>query len=63
LYCGTNGLLRNTPLEKVHEFETEFLRTLEMQYQSEVLDVLKKGIINDDVTDIIKKVAANIVLQ
>ncbi|GAB6011551.1 F0F1 ATP synthase subunit alpha [Viscerimonas tarda] len=63
LYCGTNGLLRNTPLEKVHEFETEFLRTLEMQYQSEVLDVLKKGVINDDVTDIIKKVAANIVLQ
>jgi F-type H+-transporting ATPase subunit alpha len=62
LYCGTNGLLRNIPLEKVHEFETEFLRTLEMQHQSDVLDVLKKGVINDDVMNIIKKVATEIVL-
>ena len=57
LYCGTNGLLRNVPADKVHEFETQFLRTLEMQYQAEVLDVLKKGIINSDVEEIIKKVA------
>lgn len=57
LYCGTNGLLRNVPTDKVHEFETEFLRTLEMQYQAEVLDLLKKGIINSDIEEIIKKVA------
>ncbi|GAB6008975.1 F0F1 ATP synthase subunit alpha [Dysgonomonas reticulitermitis] len=57
LYCGTNGLLRNVPVDKVHEFETQFLRTLEMQHQAEVLDVLKKGIINPDVENIIKKVA------
>ena len=63
LYCGTNGLLRDIPQEKVHEFETEFLRILEMQHQADVLDVLKKGIINDDVTDMIRKVAAGIVLQ
>ncbi len=63
LYCGTNGLLRNIPLDKVHEFETEFLRTLEMQHQKDVLDVLKSGIINDQVTDVLKKVAANIALQ
>lgn len=57
LYCGTNGLLRNVPVDKVHEFETQFLRTLEMQHQAGVLDVLKKGIINSDVEEIIKKVA------
>ncbi len=57
LYCGTNGLLRNVPVDKVHEFETQFLRTLEMQHQAEVFDVLKKGIINSDVENIIKKVA------
>ncbi|MDR1809707.1 MAG: F0F1 ATP synthase subunit alpha [Prevotella sp.] len=62
LYCGTNGLLRNIPLDKVHEFETELLRTLDMRHQADVLDVLKKGIINDEVTGIIKKVAAEIVL-
>lgn len=41
LYCGTKGLLRNVPMDKVHEFETEFLRSLEMNYQADVLDKLK----------------------
>lgn len=57
LYCGTNGLLRQVPKDKVHSFEAEFLRTLEMQHQSDVLDILKKGVINSDVEAIIKKVA------
>lgn len=57
LYCGTNGLLRNVPLDHVHEFESDFLQILESQYKDTVLDVLKKGTINDDVTNIIKKVA------
>ncbi len=63
LYCGTNGLLRNVPFDKVHNFETEFLRTLEMQYQAEVLDVLKKGVINEDVENILKKVAKDTASQ
>ncbi|MFT3992974.1 MAG: F0F1 ATP synthase subunit alpha [Dysgonomonas sp.] len=63
LYCGTNGLLRLVPTEKVHEFETEFLRTLEMQYQATVLDVLKGGKINDEVEGIIKKVAKDVASQ
>ncbi|MBK5721796.1 F0F1 ATP synthase subunit alpha [Dysgonomonas sp. Marseille-P4677] len=63
LYCGTNGLLRHVPTDKVHNFETEFLRTLEMQYQAEVLDVLKKGVINEDVENIIKKVAIDTASQ
>jgi len=63
LYCGTNGLLRNVPTDKIHEFETEFLRTLEMQHQADVLDVLKSGVINDSVTDIIKSVAASVSSQ
>ncbi len=63
LYCGTNGLLRQVPEDKIHEFETEFLRTLEMQYQADVLDVLKKGVINEDVEAKIRKVAAYIASQ
>lgn len=57
LYCGTNGLLKNVPLDKIHEFETEFLKVLEMQYNDTVLAVLKQGKIDDSVTSIIKKVA------
>ncbi len=60
LYCGTNGLLRDVPVEKVHEFETEFLRTLEMQHQADVLDQLKKGIINEGIENIIRQVAKDI---
>lgn len=63
LYCGTNGLLRQVPTDKIHDFETEFMRTLEMQYQAEVLDVLRKGVINEDVEKIIRKVAADIAGQ
>lgn len=57
LYCGTNGLLKNVPLDKIHEFEHDFLKVLELQYKETILDVLKKGVINDDITATIKKVA------
>jgi len=33
---------------------------LELSYQADVLDVLKKGIINDEVTAIIEKVAGEV---
>lgn len=60
LYCGTNGLLKNVPINQVHEFESDFLQILETQYNDTVLDQLKKGIINDDVTNILRKVAEEI---
>ena len=37
LYCGTKGLLRDVPLKRVREFETEFLNLLDSQHK----DVLK----------------------
>jgi len=60
LYCGTNGLLSSVPITKVQEFQKEFLMVLEMSHQANVLDVIKKGTINDDVTAIITKVAAEV---
>ena len=60
LYCGTNGLLKNVPINQVHEFESDFLQILETQYNDSVLDQLRKGIINDDVTNILRKVAEEI---
>lgn len=63
LYCGTNGLLKDVPLEHVHSFETELLRALEMQHQADVLDVLKSGKISDEVTSTIREVALGIASQ
>lgn len=60
LYCGTNGLLKNVPINQVHEFESDFLQILETQYNDSVLAQLRKGIINDDVTNILRKVAEEI---
>jgi F-type H+-transporting ATPase subunit alpha len=60
LYCGTHGLLANVPLTKVQEFQKEFLMVLELSHQADVLDVLKKGILNDEVSAIIEKVAGEV---
>ena len=60
-YCGTHGLLAKVPFDKVPEFEKEFLSLLELSYKKETLDVLKSGIINEEVTAILDKVAETIV--
>lgn len=49
LYCGVNGLLRNVPIDKVHDFERSFLDTLSINHQADVLDVLRTGVIDDNV--------------
>ncbi len=60
IYAGTNNLLRKVPLDKVKEFEKEYLDFLEMKHKEDVLDVLAKGVINDDVMSILKKTALEI---
>ena len=60
LYCGTNGLLKDVPLYKVHDFEKLFLESLATSHQRDVLDVLKNGTINDDVCLILKETAEKI---
>ena len=63
LYCGTHGLLKNIPLEKVSEFEQNFLKSLELNHQADVLDVLKSGVINDQVSKLIEETAAMVAKQ
>ena len=49
IYCGVNGLLENVPLDKVAEFEKLFVQYLNAKHQTDVLDVLKSGKIDDTV--------------
>ncbi len=49
LYCGTKGLLQDIPVEKVRDFEKEFIETLEKENPG-ILNQLSKGEINDQVT-------------
>jgi F-type H+-transporting ATPase subunit alpha len=60
LYCGTHGLMKEIPLEKVPEFEKEFLSRFELSHR-DVLNHLKEGDINDETAKIIETVAGDIV--
>jgi F-type H+-transporting ATPase subunit alpha len=57
IYCGVKELLRPVPIEKVKEFEVDFLETMEMSHR-QVLDKLKEGNLNPEMEDTIRKVAA-----
>ena len=59
IYCGVKELLRDVPVEKVKAFERDFLELMEMQYRS-VLDQLREGILTDNETQVLEKVAAEV---
>ena len=63
LYIGTNGLLRDIPVEKVSEFEMKFLDLLRTRHKEDVLQPLSEGKIDDDITKIIKDTAAAIKVE
>jgi len=63
LYCGTQGLLGEVPLSKVKEFEANLLTILETSHKNDVLDVLKTGIIDEKVTNIIENVASAVATE
>ena len=62
LYCGTHGLLRDVPLDKVQDFQEHFLQVMRTNY-SNTLDSLQQGILDEDATKIIEKVAADLAGQ
>jgi len=59
IYCGTKGLLKHVPIEKVKDFEEEFLTIMEHKYQN-VLDVLKSGVISEQETSVLEQVAGEV---
>jgi len=59
IYCGTMGLLKQVPVDKVNEFEKEYIEYLELRHQ-DVLDTLREGTINDNITNILEKVASEV---
>ncbi|HKJ43111.1 MAG TPA: F0F1 ATP synthase subunit alpha, partial [Sunxiuqinia sp.] len=59
IYCGTKELLRDVPTDKVSAFEKDFIELLEMQHRP-TLDELRKGILNDEISATLEKVAAEV---
>ncbi|MCX6330363.1 MAG: F0F1 ATP synthase subunit alpha, partial [Bacteroidia bacterium] len=59
IYCGTMGLLKNVPVNKVKEFEKEYIEFLDLKYR-DVLDNLRDGTLNNDITGVLEKVAVDL---
>lgn len=56
IYCGTKGLLRDVPLNKVREFEADYLSVLEAKHKNVLVD-LKAGKLTDEITNVLEEVA------
>ncbi len=59
IYCGTKGLLSEVPVEKVKDFETQYLDTLNMNHK-DVMDELAAGKLTENATATMEKVAKEI---
>jgi F-type H+-transporting ATPase subunit alpha len=46
----------------VKNFESEFIELLELKHQ-DTLDSLREGILNDDITKVLEKVASDLVIK
>jgi F-type H+/Na+-transporting ATPase subunit alpha len=60
IYCGTKGLLNDIPVEKVKEFEIEFLEYMELRHK-DTLAALAQGKLSDDITGVLEEAAKEIV--
>ena len=59
IYLGTKGKLSNVPVDKVRAFEKAFLNEMKASHR-DVLDQIKKGIIDDSITDTIETVGEKV---
>ena len=59
IYAGSKNLLRNVPVNKVKEFEKDFLAYMNNKHR-DTLDALKAGKLDDTITDVIENAAKEI---
>ncbi len=61
LYCGTHALMSAIAIDRVPEFQSEFLTRMRAAHQKDVLDPLSEGKIDETITGIIENEAAAVV--
>jgi F-type H+-transporting ATPase subunit alpha len=59
IYAGSKNLLRNVPVEKIKEFENEYLTILRTKHQG-VLDSLKQGKLTEEVVNTLESVCKDL---
>jgi F-type H+-transporting ATPase subunit alpha len=59
IYAGSKNLLRNVPVDKVKEFEKDYLDYLNNKNRA-TLDALKAGKLTDEITDVLEAAAKEV---
>ena len=59
IYAGSKNLMRNVPVEKVKEFERDYLEMLNVKHR-DTLNDLKAGKLTDEAIDVMTTVAADL---
>jgi F-type H+-transporting ATPase subunit alpha len=59
IYAGTKNLLRNVPVNKVKEFEKDYLQFLNLKHK-DTLSALKAGKFDDAITNVLEEAAKEV---
>lgn len=59
IFASSRGYLDNVPVERVREFEKEYLQVLNQKHKN-VIDELSAGKLEDSLTDVLKEVAIEV---
>ena len=59
IFAGTHGLLRDVPVDKVKDFETEFLELMEVKHK-DILATLKEGKFPEELEEKLKKIILDV---
>jgi F-type H+-transporting ATPase subunit alpha len=59
IYAGSKNLLKSVPVEKVKEFERNYIEFLNNKHR-DTLNALKAGKFTDEITDVLESVAKEI---
>jgi len=59
IYAGSKNLMRNVPVDKIKEFERDYLEMLNLKYR-DTLNDLKAGKLTDEAIDVMTSVAADL---
>jgi len=62
IYAGSKNLLRDVPVDKIKEFEADFIEFLNAKHR-ETLDTLKAGKLTDEVVSVLTDVAKDLVAK
>jgi F-type H+-transporting ATPase subunit alpha len=60
IYTGTHGLLRDVPVDKVKEFEMEYVQILQGKHQKDILDKIKEGKLTKEIEEKLTSIAKDL---